>query len=83
MLGTRTSGAARLTNSIHDEKHTSGTEGSSSEEYQLHHVGIRSSDPVEIQVMVNGKQLKMEVDTGTALSIWKSNQKAHSGSDCE
>ena len=60
---------SKKTNCIHDEKHTSDTEGSSSEEYQLNQVGIHSSIPVEIQVMVNGKQLTMEVDTGAALSI--------------
>ena len=56
-------------NQIHNEKQATGTDGSSSKEYHLHHVGTHSSDPVEVQVMVNAKQLMMEVDTGTTLSI--------------
>ena len=44
-------------------------ESSSSEEYVLHKVGNRSVDPVLVQVQINGKPLKMEVDTGAALSI--------------
>ena len=65
--GARDRRTPKKTNRI--QKQATDTEGSSSEEYQLHHVGVRSCDPVEVQVTVNGKQLTMEVDTGAALSI--------------
>ena len=46
-------------------------ESSGSDEYVFHPVGNRSVDPVHVQVHVhiNGKPLKMEVDTGAALSV--------------
>ena len=67
--GARDRRTFKKTNRIHSDKQATDTEGSSGEEYQLHHVGVRSSHPVEVQVTVNGKQLTMEVDTGAALSI--------------
>ena len=39
------------------------------EEFRLFKVGERSSDPMMIEVRANGKPLKMEIDTGAALSI--------------
>ena len=35
----------------------------------FHHVGNCSVDQVYVQVQINGKPLKQEVDTGAALSI--------------
>ena len=40
-----------------------------SEEFHLFNVGERSSKPIVIEVVANGKPLKMEIDTGAALSI--------------
>ena len=67
MTSTRDRETPRKTNRI--PKQSTDTEGSSNEEYQLHHVGVLLCDPVGVQVTVNSKQLMMEVDTGDALSI--------------
>ena len=42
---------------------------SSGEEYHLHKLGERSSDPINVQLMANGRELSMEFDTGAAVSI--------------
>ena len=42
---------------------------SSGEEYFLHRLGGHSSDPIEVEVRANGKELSIEVDMGAALSI--------------
>ena len=55
----------KRTNRVQDDKDS----GSSSEEYLLHKVENHSTDPVHVRVQINGKPLKMEVDTGAALSI--------------
>ena len=39
------------------------------EEFRLFSVGERSSKPITLEVQANGKALKMEIDTGAALSI--------------
>ena len=59
----------KKTHRAQGDEPSSGTEESSSDEYTLHKVGEHASDPVEVQVLVNGKQLDMEVDTSAALSI--------------
>ena len=43
--------------------------GSSDEEYASHKVNSRASDPVHVRVLINEKEIDMEVDTGAALSI--------------
>ena len=55
----------KRTNRVQDDEDS----GSSSEEYLLHKVGNCSTDPVNVYVQINGKPLKMEVDTGATLSI--------------
>ena len=50
------------------EVESSGS-SSSSGEYVFHHVGNHSVDPVYVQVEINGKPLKMEIDSGAARSI--------------
>ena len=57
------------THRIQDDDQLSDHEDSSDNEYLLHKLGERSSDPIEVQMLLNGKKLNMEVDTGTALSI--------------
>jgi len=48
---------------------TSDTEGSSGEEYRLYQMTNRASEPFNVPVLVNGKKLTMELDTGAAFSI--------------
>ena len=38
-------------------------------EYHLHAVSTQSSDPITVEVSINGKKLSMEVDTGAAVSL--------------
>ena len=45
------------------------TDDSSGEEYHLHKLEDRSSDPIEVGVTINDQPLTMELDTGAALSI--------------
>ena len=42
---------------------------SSSEEYTVHNIGGYSSDPVYGQMLINGKRLSMESDTGAEIFI--------------
>ena len=44
-------------------------DGTAPEEFHLFNVGTRSSEPITIEVSANGKPLRMEIDTGAALSI--------------
>ena len=53
-------------NRVQDDEEDSS---SSSEEYLVHKVGNHSTNPVNVRVQNNRKPLKMEVDTGAALSI--------------
>ena len=55
-------------NRVHDNLGTTETE-SSSEEYKVHNVGRYCNDPVHIHVLINGKRLSMELDTGVEVSI--------------
>lgn len=65
MLTTRpTSG-----NRVQDEDLAPDYEESSEEEYHLHRFGTRSSNPIEVELLANGVQLAMELDTGAAVSI--------------
>jgi len=48
---------------------TSDNEGSSGEEYRLYQMTNRASEPFNVPVLVNGKKLTMELDTGAAVSI--------------
>ena len=57
------------THRVQDDDQSSDHEDSSDNEYLLHKLGERSSDPIEVQMLLNGKKLDMEVDTGAALSI--------------
>jgi hypothetical protein len=59
----------RSTHRVQDEIPTSDSETSSGDEYHLHKLGEQSSNPIEVEVLVNDKKLVMEVDTGAALSI--------------
>ena len=61
-------GSKRKHTKLH-QVHEQESDDSSSEEYVFHHVGSCSTDPIHVQLLVNGKQLRMEVDTGAALSI--------------
>ena len=55
-------------NKIHDDQETTKTE-SSSEEYTVHSIERYSNDPVYVQMLINGKRLSMELDTGAEVSI--------------
>ena len=59
----------RNTNRVQDDDPTADTGESSGEDYHLHKMGTQSSPPVEVDVVVNGTSLTMEVDTGAAVSI--------------
>ena len=50
-------------NRVHNDQETIDSE-SSTEEYTVHNVGSYYNDPVYVQMLINGKQLSMEVDTG-------------------
>ena len=54
---------------LDDDKLSRSSEDSSSDEYELHYMGKRSTEPVQVQMVINGKRLDMEVDTGAALSL--------------
>ena len=56
-------------NRVQGDQGTLKSDSSGSDEYAFHKVGNRSNDPVNVQVLVDGKQLNTEVDTGAALSI--------------
>ena len=55
-------------NRVHDNLETTETE-SSSEEYTVHNVRRYSNDPVYVQMLINGKWLSMDMDTGAEVSI--------------
>ena len=57
----------RNTNRVQDDDPTADT--GESRDYHLHKMGTQSSPPVEVDVVVNGTSLTMEVDTGAAVSI--------------
>ena len=42
---------------------------SDSEEFQVFTIAKKSSHPIQVTLLINGKQLNMEVDTGAAVSI--------------
>ena len=46
-----------------------GPEASDTEEFQLFAIGEKSSCPIQADLLVNGKPLCMEIDTGAAVSI--------------
>ncbi len=54
---------------LDDDEHSHSPEDASSDEYELHHIGKCSTEPVQVQMMVNGKRLDMELDTGAALTL--------------
>ena len=55
-------------NRINDDQGTTETE-SSTEAYEVHSVGRHSNDPVCIKMLINGKKVSMELDTGAEVSI--------------
>ena len=55
-------------NRLHDHQGTTETEGSS-EEYKVHNVGRYANDPVYVHMLINGKRVSMELDTGAEVSI--------------
>ena len=55
-------------NRVQDDQGATETE-SSREEYKVHNVGRYSNDPVYIHMLINGKKLSMELDTGAEVSI--------------
>ena len=61
----------RRTHHVHKEVEASisDSDASSGEGYHLHKLHDRSSNPINVPVLVNGRQLEMELDTGAAVSI--------------
>ena len=57
----RKSGKTAKTYRLDDDKRSHSSEDSNSDEYELHHLGKRSSEPVQVQMIINGKG-----------SIWRS-----------
>ena len=45
------------------------TGANSGDEYHLHRLDVRSSHSITVDVLVNGRPLGMELDTGAAVSI--------------
>ena len=44
-------------------------EDSSSDEYFLHKLGVKSSHPIEVSLLASGQSLEMKVNTGADISI--------------
>ena len=59
----------RKTHCVQDDHQSSDHENSSDDEYLLHKLGERSSDPIKVQMLLNGKKLDMVVDTGATLTL--------------
>ncbi len=62
---------------LDDDEHSHSPEDASSDEYELHHIGKCSTEPVQVQLMVNGKRLDMELDMGAALSLIRVKKESH------
>lgn len=60
---------SKKTHHVQDDKQSSDDAASSDGEFLLHKVGSRSPDPITVPMLLNGKTLTMEVDTGAALSV--------------
>ena len=56
-------------NRVHDGQGTTKTESSSEEYRDVHKVEKYSNDPVYVHMLINGKRLSMELDTGAEVSI--------------
>ena len=59
----------RKPETTHQIQTEAAAEGSSSDEYPIFKLGERSSKPLEVPLIINGKRLTMELDTGAAVSI--------------
>ena len=61
----------RRANHVHEDVSSpaSDTGANSEDEYHLHRLDDRSSHPITVDVLVNGRPLGMELDTGAAVSI--------------
>ena len=61
--------STKKTHHLQGNEQSSDDDASSDSEFLLYKVGSRSSDPITVSVLLNGKELAMEVDTGAALSV--------------
>jgi len=59
----------KKTGKTHQIQTDEAADGSSSDEYPILKLGERSSKPLEVPLIINGKRLTMELDTGAAVSI--------------
>ena len=57
------------TEKTHQNQTEEAAKHSSSDEYPIFTLGERSSKSIEVSLIVNGKRLTMELDTGAAVSI--------------
>ena len=55
-------------NRVHDDQGTTETEGSN-EEYTVCNIGRYSNDPVYVHMLISGKRVSRELDTGAEVSI--------------
>ena len=53
----------------HSATKTPTEEDSSSDEYFLHKLGVKSSHPIEVSLLASGQSLEMKVNTGADISI--------------
>ena len=76
--GRASQGKGRLhqveTTSELQSSHPGDDQGSSGEELGLFHVGGKTSSPICVELLLDGQQVTMELDTGAAVSIMSEEQ---------
>ena len=61
--------AGQKTHRIQDDQQSSDEDNSSDSDFKLHKLGKHSPDTITVTMLLNGKELDMEVDTGATLSV--------------
>ena len=61
--------STKKTHHLQGNEQSSDDDASSDSEFLLYKVGSRSSDPITVSMLLNGKELAIEVDTGATLSV--------------
>ena len=61
--------STKKTHHLQGNEQSSDDDASINSEFLLYKMGSRSSDPITVSMLLNGKELAMEVDAGAALSV--------------